>query len=89
MPTEEEEAFKKRLNRGTYELEPEFFEGFKRSVRNGQTLLALEYLTEYLFDLRAEVTSLKSQIDATTVSSQKTTKSTSAKTMKAEEGATD
>lgn len=57
----EEEKLKKRINRGTFDLDPDFFTGFKTSVRNGQALLALEYLTEYLTDLQNEIIDLKAR----------------------------
>lgn len=53
------EVDEKRLKRGTYTLEADFFNGFKTSVRNGQTLLAMEYLLEVITDLQTELDELK------------------------------
>jgi hypothetical protein len=53
----------KRLRRGTYTLESDFFNGFKTSVRNAQVNLAMEYLLELLTDMQAEIDDLKTQLE--------------------------
>lgn len=58
-----DETLKRRVKRGTYELNPNFEEGFKTSVKNGQSMLALEYLVEYLTDLQAKVLKLELEVE--------------------------
>lgn len=53
------EITEKRLKRGSYTLDADFFKGFKTAVRNSQTMLALEYLLELVTDLKDEIEELK------------------------------